>query len=128
EVYRAGLADEPRAECLEHTVHLNEDAPQPMRVLGVVRAVLLVLLEGDALRDLDGRGPDAYVDAERPQRVHHLAVKGGDGFRLQRDRALAAVARRDLQHVVGEVKIDLEGALSVGDGRGGQPARGDVER
>ena len=55
-------------------------------------------------------------------------MKGGDRARRQGKAGARAVAREDHEAVVDEIEIDLEATGAIGDRRGGEPARGDVER
>jgi hypothetical protein len=68
EVHGAGLADESRAELLEHPVRLHEYAPEAVGVDGVVGGVLHVLVEGDRHRQLVGPlvDPDRHAQLVEP--------------------------------------------------------------
>ena len=54
-------------------------------------------------------------------------MEGGDRARRQGKAGTRPVAREDHEAVVDEIEIDLEAARAIGDRRGGEPARGDVE-
>ncbi|MBI4266710.1 MAG: hypothetical protein HY657_20270 [Acidobacteria bacterium] len=94
----------------------------------IVRAVHLVLLEGDRVGDLIRLRHDRDGPVERARRVHDAAVEGGHGLRLERHGGDAPVARLDDQPVVDEVEADFERAPAVWDRRGRQAARRHVER
>ena len=51
---------------------------------------------------------DCDVDAELSQRDHHVGIEFRDRHRPQHDLAEMAVARRDPQHMIDEIELDLE--------------------
>lgn len=63
-MYRADLADEPGAELAEHSVRLQQLAPEQLRGVGVIAGVLVVVLKRDRALDLVGGGPDRHIEAE----------------------------------------------------------------
>ena len=67
-MHRAGLADEARAEDLEHFVHGNQGAPEAAGIFLVILGMHAVLVEGDRVRHLDRHVPDLHVNLERSQR------------------------------------------------------------
>ena len=127
-VHRTALAGEPRAEHFQHAVGLHQDPPEPVGVLTIVGAMDLVAIERDRIRHLVRALPNVHVQAERVELVHEARVERRDRLRLEREPAFSAVARRDDQPVIDEVEIDLERAGPVRHGRGGQAARGHVQR
>jgi integrase len=82
---RAGLADESRAKLL-NSVGLNEDPPEPRRLLGIVGSMFPVEIERDCLRDLAWHGAYPDSDAESSEAAEHVLVEIGDraGRELQR--------------------------------------------
>jgi hypothetical protein len=107
-VHRADLADVAAAELLEDPLSLHQQGPEPVRLLGLVPPVDVVVGEGDGTLDLDGHGPDAGRDTERLQGGHHLGVELRHRSRLQRDRTPGAVGGRDVQAVLVQVERHLE--------------------
>ena len=65
EMHRAALPGEARSKDLEDPIRLHQHAPEPVRVLGIVSAVDLVLREGDRLGDLVRLGVNLHVQVER---------------------------------------------------------------
>src|SRR4051812_17138292 len=85
-MHRAGLTDEAAAEPLEHRHYPGEREPEPLRLLRVVRRVLIVLGEGNRVRDLHRHRPHWSAQAEGVELAHELAVESGHRSGLQRDR------------------------------------------
>src|SRR4051794_14870554 len=78
EVHGTDLACIARAEARQHTVGLDELAPEPLGGGRVVTGVLGVLVERDRTLDLDRDRPDPNVEPELAQRRHDLGVEDGD--------------------------------------------------
>jgi hypothetical protein len=85
-----------------------------VRGLGVVLPDGLVRVERDRGQDLDRRGPDADLEAQRPQDRHVLLVEGAHAARAEAHRERAAVAPHG-EDVVHEIELDVEGARAVAE-------------
>src|SRR5688500_8377316 len=72
---RAAFAAELRAELLEDAVALLKDAPEAVRIIGIVSRVFLVFFERNGRVDFVRRGVDLDLNLQFAQRLHHLAVK-----------------------------------------------------
>ncbi len=68
------------------------------------------------------------VDVQPGERVHHAAIEHRDGLRLERHAGASSVADLEDQRVIDEIEVDLKDSVPVGNRRGRQPSRGDVER
>src|ERR1700752_4290581 len=108
-VYRATFAAEARPEFLKHTIALDENAPEPICVLAVIRMVLFILLERDRVLDLVRHRVDGDGQLEISQCLHHCLVKFRDGLWFQLDRSPSAIAFKDAQLVIDEIKSYLKG-------------------
>ena len=128
EVDRAHLAGEASAKDGEDPRGLQQDAPETLRVFGVVGLVGVVLLEGNGLRDLNRHVPDVHRRVEFIERGLDLLVKRGDRHGLERYGAAAAIAGLQQQDVFDKVEVDLQHSRAVWHGRGGDAANGRVER
>ena len=73
-MHRARLAEEARAERLEHAVALQQRSPEALRLRGVVGGVGLILGERDGIGNLDRHRPDVHVDAEALRAFPKLRV------------------------------------------------------
>src|SRR5689334_3807412 len=98
-VHGTALSDEARTEHLEHAVGLYERAPVAMRVLAVVRAVDVVLVERDRIRNLVRPPEDVDVHVELRELSHETAVERGDRLRRERDPPDSAIGRLDRELV-----------------------------
>ena len=85
----------------------------------VVRAVDMILAEGDCIRNLVRHLINADLQPKLSERMHHLCVKIGHGSRVELNLFAGAVARRDPQDMVDEIEVDLEAAIAVRNRRGG---------
>ena len=127
-MHRAALPDEPRSELLEHSVRLNQDSPESVGVLGVVRLVLRVFSKRNRVGNLVRLGVDFDFDPERSQHCHKLGIELGNRARRKNKRPDTAFAGPDDQRVVDEVEVDLEGPIAIRNRRGRKPARRNVQR
>src|SRR5262249_39197174 len=105
EVDGAALADEARAETLEHAIRLLQDLPEAPRGVGIVGGVPLVAIERNRLRDLVGLAVDPYPEAEPPELVEEAPVERGDRLRPQGDGSGRSVAGRDAKLLVHEIEV-----------------------
>src|ERR1700682_5109150 len=97
----APFADEAGSKLFEHAVGLNENAPEAMRIFGVVSGVRAVAAKGNRPGNLARKVGDLDADAALAQRRQHSVVKLGDGLRLQSNFGAITVTRRDVEHVFG---------------------------
>src|SRR4029453_18458656 len=123
EMDRAALADESRAELVQHAVRRERRAPEALGGIGIVRAMRLVAIEWDAVLDLCGRRADRRGELELIERGAHGAVEICDRARAQIDRAAISTARREDEAVVDEVHLEIERARSGRNRAGGPSAR-----
>src|SRR5271165_6139738 len=87
-----GLAYETCPELLQDGINPNQDAPEPMYGLRVIRCVNQVLLEGDGICKLARPGPYLDIHAELSQCGHEALVKLSDALRLQGEGSLGTIA------------------------------------
>jgi hypothetical protein len=105
---RTALAAKIRPKLLEDAVALQKDAPEPVRVFGIVGGILLVPLDGNRGIDLVRRRLDLDRQLELAERAHHLVVKVRDGLRLQTDGFFAVVAGLNSQNMINEIEVYLK--------------------
>src|SRR4029078_7477003 len=107
-MHRAAFSDETSAGLEEHAFGLEENAPVALGIIMVVRAVDMILAEGDCIRNLVRHLINADIKPKLSERTHHLCVKIGHGSWVEFDLFMGAVARRDPQGMVDEIEVDLE--------------------
>src|SRR5439155_23816046 len=103
------------------------DAPEAVGVERVIRGVDLIFITANGVVHFAGQGVNRDLDAQDVQTVHKFPVEGGHraGDERQHFGGSLAGANRDI--VLDEVKRHVKGAIVMGNGRGGQSARGDVQ-
>src|SRR5713226_10699428 len=87
-----------------------------------------VLRKPDRFRQFVGRLVDSDVNAEVRKVSRDSGVEARYRLSDQCQLPPYAVAGGGPQDMIDEVEIDLEGPRPIGDRRGGQSARGDVQR
>src|SRR5579862_8825973 len=127
-MYGAGLTDELRAEFFVDRVNCCEDSPETMGILRIVRVVRRIAVETNWIWNFDGHGPDFLSDSKAREKVHELFVEAGDTAGNESHLFRFAAARRDGEHVIDEIKFDLEDSERVGNRRSVEAARADVQR
>src|SRR5579883_648289 len=95
QVHRAALADEARAKFFHNAVRLNENPPEPMRVIPIVRPVRFVQIEADWLRNFIGFFVNRDMKIEASHLADEPAVKRGYRLRLERKSGHVAIAGCD---------------------------------
>src|SRR5207245_3286642 len=125
---RAALSQKALAELLEHVVGLDEDAPEAIGVLGIVRRVCLIGGKANRVLHFDGHGPERHPDREGFERLEIEAVELRHRARAQGDFMHGAVVRPEDELVLDEIELHVERPGPVRHGAGREPARGDVER
>src|SRR3984957_9789487 len=128
EMHRACLAEEAGTKLLEHPIGIGkhlEKAPYRRRIVG---GMPVVLRKPDRLRQFVGHLIDRDVDAELGEIGHDGRVETRDRLPGQRKLPPGAVAGRNPQNMIDQVEVDLKCPDAVGDRRGRQPPRGDIER
>src|SRR5262249_9810112 len=128
EVYGAGFAGEAGAEFLEHSIDLQQHAPEALRINRIIGFVNRVAAEIDRVRNLTGEGVDLQPYAELAQHRHGSFVELGDGHRFQHELRRLAVAGGEGQAMLDEVEADLEHTLAVRNRRRGETARIHIKR
>ena len=126
-MYRACLAEEAGAELLEHPVDIDQDLQEAPHRVWIVGRMLAVLRKPDRVRQFIGHLVDGDVNAKLGQISHHGGIEARDRLSGESKLPRCAIARRNPQGMVDEVEIDLKGPVAIGDRRGRQPARGDIQ-
>jgi hypothetical protein len=98
-----------------------------LRIERVVGSVHLVDITANGTLHFAGQGVDSDLDAQRMQTVHELPVKCGHRTGDERQRLSGSLAGTHEEVMFEEVKRHVKGAAAIGNGRGGQPTRGDVQ-
>ena len=70
-MHRTAFATETRAKLLKYAIALHENAPEPVGIFAIVRAVLFILIKRDRIFDLVRHGVDGHRQLEIAQRFHH---------------------------------------------------------
>ena len=84
EMHGTGLSEEARPECLNTRSDLQQHAPKPIGVLGIIRRMLVILRERNGAGNLAGHLVDGDAD---PQARPILPLAGHkDGHRLRAQR------------------------------------------
>src|SRR5207253_5636157 len=68
-MHGARLAEKARAELLEHPIHIDEHAPELLRLAPIISRVGAVLLKRDGVGELDRDRPDRDLQPQRLQPV-----------------------------------------------------------
>src|SRR5258708_6737923 len=113
----AAFAEEAGAKFLQHAVGGQQNLPEAPCIVGIVRGMYPVLAEGCCGRDLAGIFVDGDRNTEIVKRRHQRAVKLRDALRPQREAPHAAVADGDVERMLDEIELNLEGARSMRNGR-----------
>jgi hypothetical protein len=67
-----------------------------------------------------------YADVE--ERCHDRRIKIRHRLGMKRHLPSSAIAGLDAQRAINEIEVDLEHSFAIRYGRGGQAARGHIER
>ena len=128
QVDRAGFADVASPKQCEDPVDLHEGPPESLDGVGVVRAVLLVLIEWNGLDHLGWTWMNRDADTKFVEGGHRGCVERRDRSRLEDDMAAGAIGGSQLEHVVEEIELNLETSPAGVHERGGEAAGGHVHR
>src|SRR5436309_9275235 len=74
-MYRACFANKPGAKFRKYATSLPHNAPDPLRVLGIIGSMFLIHLKWGSIWHFDRCGPYGYMDPQRSQGVHHFLIK-----------------------------------------------------
>jgi len=125
---RAALPQKAPAELPEHIVGLDEDAPEAIGVLGIVRRVCVILRKTNRVLHFDGHGPELHPDREGFERLEIKAVELRDRARAQGDLVHGTVVRPEDELVLDEIELHVERPRPVRHRAGREAARRDVQR
>ena len=125
---RTAFPAEARSKFFEDAVGLDQNAPESIGIFRVVRAMLLVAIERNRIRNLVRQYVDLDGEIEFVQRAHDRLVEIRHAARFQFNRSLPAVAFQNPKLVIDEIETDLESVSSVRNRRSGQTAGSDVKR
>src|SRR5262249_22838492 len=126
-MYRTHLAEKAGAEMRKYIVRREQDAPEAVRIITVVRGVCEVPIERKASCDLGRHRGDACHDSEFGECGEQFTVELCNRFRCEHELTDMAVVRSHPQNMVHEVEIDLEGAAAVRYRGSRQTARGYIQ-
>src|SRR5215475_13496611 len=127
-MHRTALTDEARAKLFEDAVCLDQNSPEPVRVLRIVCCVRFVLVEWYGIGNLIGFLVNLHVQPKPLHLFRQAFVKHRHRLRLKRNCTNPAVAGLDSQLMTDEVEIDLEGPSIIGNRRSGKPSGCNVKR
>src|SRR5207245_10391024 len=112
-MHRTAFPAETRSKFLKHAIALHEHAPEPVRIFGVIRAVLFILIKRNRILNLVRRGVDSHRQIEIVQCLHYDPIKLGNRLRFQWNGSPRAIALVDEQLVIDEIKLYLESLRTV---------------
>ena len=115
-MHGTAFADEAGAKVFENAVGVDEDATEALDGFRVVGGVVLVLIEGSGVVELDRGGMDADFDFERTQARHVFGVKIRNRARIKRNDAFPALAGAEGELVGEEVEFCVESLVAIGNG------------
>src|ERR1700687_5820752 len=98
-------------------MHLEKNAPKPMRVFAIVCGVYLILAEGNWIWKLRRNLIDANRNSKVRQCRHDVAIELGNRLRLKSNLAKSTTAREYRKHVIDEVEFKSKEAILIGDKR-----------
>src|SRR5438477_3244653 len=104
---------EARTEFFEHAIGLDQNAPESIGILGIVRAMLLVAIEWNLIWDFVWQDVDLHRQFQLVQCAHDRFVEIRDAARLEFDRALSAVAFQNPQLMIDEIETNFESVGAV---------------
>jgi hypothetical protein len=93
----------------------------------VIGGVDLIDITANGVAHFAGQCVNRDLDAQDVQTVHKFPVEGGHGAGDERQHFGGSLAGANRDIVLDDVKIDVKGATVIGNSRGGQPERGDVQ-
>src|SRR5262245_51556030 len=115
-MHRTALTDEARAKLFEDAVCLNQDSPEPVRIVRIVCCVRFVSVESDGIGNLIGFIVDLHIQLKPLHLFREAFVKLRHRLRLKRNCTNPAVAGLDSQLMTYEVEVDLEDSLVIRNG------------
>src|SRR5437868_11849990 len=118
-MHRAALAQKSRAELFEDAIALDQDAPKPLDVFGLVGSVVLVFIEWSGIVKLHRLTINLYFDSQGLQRRHVFRVKIGDETLVEAHGMWLAVTGSHPQLMSHQIEFDLQRAGGARDGGGG---------
>src|SRR6266436_2266621 len=127
-MHGACFSYEPGAELFEDSFAAHEDPPESIRVFGIIRGVLRILIERDRVGNLDRHLPDLHRNPQRSQSRHELAIKIGHRTRRQCQPKDGIVAGSNDELMMDEIKLNLEIPSRVRNCRGRQAQSVHIER
>src|SRR5260370_26750153 len=122
------LAEKRRAIALQDGVCLHQDTPEAVGVDGVVGGVYFIFITANGIAHFARQRVDRDIDPQGMQAVHEFPVKCSDGTWDQWQRFGGPVASENVEVMIDEIKVDGKAPALIGNGRGRQPTRGDVQR
>ena len=112
EVNGTALAEEAAPKLVQHPVSLDQQSPESLGRIGVVRSVGLVLIEADRFGLLDRPGPDMDIHSDSAHRAHDVAIKVRHGSRPQRDRGVVPLAGFHSEYVLEKIEGQFDRAAA----------------
>src|SRR5882724_13533701 len=125
---RTAFPAEARSKFFEDAVGLDQNTPESIGIFRVVRAMLLVAIERNRIRNLVRQYVDLDGEIELVQRGHDRLVEIRHAARFQFDRLPRAVAFQNPKLVIDEIKADLKRVSSVRNRRSRQTAGSNIKR
>src|SRR5208282_579269 len=77
EVHRAAFANESRPELAEDGVHRQQNPPESLNRRRIVRAMRVILVEGNRIGDFDRHSPNLDFDPRGSKHSHEFPVELG---------------------------------------------------
>jgi hypothetical protein len=105
---RTHLSLKAGAKLVEYPRRLQQNSPEALGKLRIVRLVHDIFQERNGLSDLNGYRPNGHGRAETLQRGHHSLIERSNSHRFQGDCAARSFVRLKKQLMLQEVKVDLQ--------------------
>src|SRR5581483_7883811 len=124
---RTAFAAKARAKFFEDAIRLRERTPEPIRIIAIVRAMLVVLIEWNGIGNFVWAQVDLHRQFKLGECLHRRVVKIRNAARLELDSLDRAVAFQDEQIVIDEIEIDFKRVAAMRNGRGAEAARSEIQ-
>src|SRR6202011_5722353 len=124
----AAFSTEPRSKFLKYAIGLDQNAPESIGIFRIVRAMLIILVEGNWIGNLVRYDVDLDRQFQLVQRGHDRFVEIRHTARFQFDRSLRAVAFQNPKLVIDEIETNLKRVSSMRNRRSRQAAGSDIKR
>ena len=128
EMHRAHLPQKPRPKPPKDLLRQHQHAPEPMRILRVIRPVIPVQIEPDRSPHLHRRRMNLHRNPQRSQTRQILAIEIRHRLRPQMRRQSLPRPQPQMQLMIHKVELDIQHIVAILHRRRPQPPRRDIQR